>query len=453
MPIGSALNRLLYAIKYRQLNILLSGAIDGNSKIMYIRDPLSRVAKVAPFLTLDGDPYPVVIDGGKRPAGWWTATPPRTTTRTRSGSACTRRRPTATAPAGRRAGQVNYIRNSVKAVVNAYTGAVTLYQWSDNGPGASHLEEGVPRRHQAGPSDIPAASWRTCATPRCCSRRSGRSWPSTTSSRPRNSTAGRISGPCPSTRAAPARKASSQPPYYLTMTMPGYRQPVFSLTTSFTPRGRANMAAFMAVDSNPGPGYGTIRLLQLPQDTAIQGPGAGAERLRVQSRVASALTLLRQGGSKVTQGNLITLPVGGGLVYFEPVYVSQSSAGSLGARIPPCSGCSCTTTARSATRIRCRPRWPRFSPAVPSPGAGQAGARPGRRRREGQRGGAEGPAAGGEVLRPGAAGAEERRPRCLRPGHRQGEGGTGQGKASGGSSPAAAKRPSATPSPSASPAG
>ena len=63
VPIGSPLNRLLYAIKYRQLNILLSGAIDGNSKIMYIRDPLSRVAKVAPFLTLDGDPYPVVSDG------------------------------------------------------------------------------------------------------------------------------------------------------------------------------------------------------------------------------------------------------------------------------------------------------------------------------------------------------------------------------------------------------
>ena len=67
-------------------------------------------------------------------------------------------------------------------------------------------------------------------------------------------------------------KLFSQPPYYLTMSMPGYRQPEFSLTTSFTPRGRANIAAYMAVDSKPGPGYGTIRLLQLPQDTAIQGP-------------------------------------------------------------------------------------------------------------------------------------------------------------------------------------
>jgi hypothetical protein len=64
VPVGSPLNRFLYAVKFRQLNILLSGAIDGNSKIMYIRDPLSRVSKVAPFLTLDGDPYPVVYNGG-----------------------------------------------------------------------------------------------------------------------------------------------------------------------------------------------------------------------------------------------------------------------------------------------------------------------------------------------------------------------------------------------------
>ena len=83
VPIGSPLNRLLYAIKFREVNILLSGAIDGNSKIMYIRDPVSRVAKVAPFLTLDGNPYPVISSGQIL---WvvdaYTTT---TTTRTRSG--------------------------------------------------------------------------------------------------------------------------------------------------------------------------------------------------------------------------------------------------------------------------------------------------------------------------------------------------------------------------------
>jgi uncharacterized membrane protein (UPF0182 family) len=85
------------------------------------------------------------------------------------------------------------------------------------------------------------------------------------------------------------------------------------------------MAAFMAVNSNPAsPGYGTIRLLELPQDTAFPGPGQVQNDFESDPTVASALTLLRQGGSKVTTGNLITLPVGGGLVYFEPLYVSQS---------------------------------------------------------------------------------------------------------------------------------
>src|SRR5215471_6998138 len=116
------------------------------------------------------------------------------------------------------------------------------------------------------------------------------------------------------------------------MTMPGQPQPEFSLTTSLTPRGRANMAAFMEVNSNPqSQGYGTIRVLQLPQDTTIRGPQQVQNDFESNATVASALTLLRQGGSRVTQGNLITLPVGGGLLYFEPVYVSQAAAGSSGA--------------------------------------------------------------------------------------------------------------------------
>jgi uncharacterized membrane protein (UPF0182 family) len=126
--------------------------------------------------------------------------------------------------------------------------------------------------------------------------------------------------------------ASLQPAYYLTMTMPGQPQPEFSLTTSLTPRGRANMAAFMEVNSNPlSAGYGTIRILQLPQDTTIRGPQQVQNDFESNATVASALTLLRQGGSRVTQGNLVTLPVGGGLLYFEPVYVSQSATGSSGA--------------------------------------------------------------------------------------------------------------------------
>ena len=125
MPIGSPLNRLLYAIKFRQLNILLSGAIDGHSKIMYIRDPLSRVAKVAPFLTLDGDPYPVVVNGQIL----WVVDGYTTTDNYPYSQRLNLHQATTNSysPGGSVVGpdgQVNYIRNSVKATVNAYTGAV-----------------------------------------------------------------------------------------------------------------------------------------------------------------------------------------------------------------------------------------------------------------------------------------------------------------------------------------
>ena len=181
VPVGSPLNRVLYAIKFRELNILLSGAIDGNSKIMYIRDPLSRVAKVAPFLTLDGNTYPVVVGGQI----YWVVDAYTTTDNYPYSQRLSLQQASSNSysPGGSVVGpddQVNYIRNSVKAVVNAYTGAVTLYQWGGNDPVLGRLEEGLPRRDQAARAPSPRTSCRTCATRRSCSRCSGRSWRSTT---------------------------------------------------------------------------------------------------------------------------------------------------------------------------------------------------------------------------------------------------------------------------------
>ena len=160
VPIGSPLNRLLYAIKYRQLNILLSGAIDGNSKIMYIRDPLSRVAKVAPFLTLDGDPYPVVVGGQMLWVvdGYTTADNYPYSQRLSLQQATTN----SYSPGGSASGQVNYIRNSVKATVNAYTGAVHLYQWGGRDPVLATWMKAFPgviqasQEHPGGPHAAPA---------------------------------------------------------------------------------------------------------------------------------------------------------------------------------------------------------------------------------------------------------------------------------------------------------
>jgi uncharacterized membrane protein (UPF0182 family) len=332
VPVGSTLNRLLYAIKFREFNILLSGAIDGNSKIMYIRDPLSRVAKVAPFLTLDGNTYPVVVGGQIL----WVVDAYTTTDDYPYSQRISLQQASSNSysPGGSTdgpAGQVNYIRNSVKAVVNAYTGAVTLYQWGAHDPVLDTWEKafpGVIKPERAIPKDLlphlrypPVlfeaqrqilAQYHVTQAPEFYG--------------------GQNFWTVPTDPSGTAPNKASQPPYYLTMTMPGQPQPQFSLTTTLTPRGRANMAAFMQVNSNPqSPGYGTIRVLQLPQDTTIRGPEQVQNDFESKAAVASELSLLRQQGSHVTEGNLITLPVGGGLVYFEPVYVSQAQAGSSGA--------------------------------------------------------------------------------------------------------------------------
>jgi hypothetical protein len=113
------------------------------------------------------------------------------------------------------------------------------------------------------------------------------------------------------------------------MTMPGgLSGPRFSLLTTFTQRGRRNLAALMAVDSQPGRGYGRLEILQLPQDTGIDGPQQVHDAFEADTSASGDLSLWRKGGSTVTFGNLITVPLGGGLLSTQPLYVSSSAAGS-----------------------------------------------------------------------------------------------------------------------------
>jgi uncharacterized protein len=132
--------------------------------------------------------------------------------------------------------------------------------------------------------------------------------------------------------ATGSRGRLSQPPYYLTMTMPGpSATPEFSLVTSFTQRGRPNMAAFMAVNSDPTSGdYGKFTILGLPQSAGIVGPQQAHADFQSDTAASGDISLWRKGGSRVTYGNLITLPLDGGLLYTEPLYVSSDAAGNAG---------------------------------------------------------------------------------------------------------------------------
>ncbi|HEY2441552.1 MAG TPA: UPF0182 family protein [Streptosporangiaceae bacterium] len=332
VPIGSPLNRLLYAIKLHEPNILLSGAINGNSRILYVRDPLSRVAKAAPFLTLDGDAYPVVADHGI----YWVVDGYTTSGQYpySQGLGLAAADDSNVSPYRQPGGELNYIRNSVKAVVNAYTGSVSLYQWDTADPVLRTWMKAFPglvkpRR------DIPAALLPHLRYPLGLFDAQRQILASYHVTQAQAFYDGQNFWTVPADPSGDTPDGASQPPYYLTMSMPGYSQPEFSLSTSFVQRGRPNMAAFMAVDSNPlSPGYGTIRILGLPQDTAIAGPQQVQNSFETDPTASIQLSQLRRGGSRVTLGNLITLPVSGGFLYVEPVYVegaAQASATTAGA--------------------------------------------------------------------------------------------------------------------------
>jgi uncharacterized membrane protein (UPF0182 family) len=328
VPVGSFLRKLLFAVQYQEQRILLSSLINKDSKIIYNRLPRERVAKVAPWMTLDGDPYPAIVDGKIKwiidgyttSAGYPYAQ--RTTLADATSDALTAPSSAITVQGNQ---SVNYIRNSIKATVDAYNGTVTLYQWDEKDPVLKTWMKAFPNtvtpkseiskdlmKHLRYPEDIFRVQRDVLSSYHVKSAAAfygGQDFWRI----PRD----------PSTFGA---NAGAQPPYYLTMKLPNEEKASFSLTTPFVPRGsRENLSAFAVVNSDPGPDYGKITVLQLPRSTNIPGPSQIASNFEAKPEVANALSLLRQGGSNVVLGNLLTLPVGGGLLYVQPVYVQATS--------------------------------------------------------------------------------------------------------------------------------
>jgi uncharacterized membrane protein (UPF0182 family) len=332
VSVGSALNRVLYAVKYRQLNILLSGAINSRSKILYVRDPVARVQKVAPFLTLDNDAYPVVTGGQVD----WVVDGYTTSDNYPYSERLGLAQSTAdtTSPGGDFAGgggQANYVRNSVKAVVNAYTGQVTLYQWGGRDPVLAAWKKVFPGLIKP-TSQIPAGLRAHLRYPEGLFALQRQVLTQFHETNAADFYGGQDFWSVPTDPATGPPGPQNQPPYYLTLTTPGQASPEFSLVSSLTQRGRANMAAFLSVNSNPvSSGYGQLQILQLPQNTAVAGPQQINNDFQSNPTASIQLTQLRKGGSQVTFGNLITLPLAGGLLYAQPVYVSADAAGAAGA--------------------------------------------------------------------------------------------------------------------------
>ncbi|MFF7965863.1 UPF0182 family protein [Streptomyces sp. NPDC007903] len=321
--LDNPLNRAAYAVAFNEPQILYSGAIGDGSRILYNRTPKDRVESVAPWLTIDGDAYPAVVDGRIQ----WIVDAYTTSNGYPYASRTTLGDTTAdslTATNNSRAvvaqqNQVNYIRNSVKATVDAYTGDVKLYQWDSADPVLKTWMKAFP--HTVKPrAEISPELMAHLRYPQDLFKVQRELLTRYHVTNAQTFLSGSEVWQVPDDPSNDSR--DSVPPYYLSMKMPDQKQQVFSLTTTFTPNGRDNLSAFMAVDSDPrASDYGKIRILKLPTSTTVDGPKQVQSQFNSEPSIAETISLLSRGHSQVEYGNLLTVPLDGGLLYAEPVYV------------------------------------------------------------------------------------------------------------------------------------
>jgi uncharacterized membrane protein (UPF0182 family) len=325
VPIGSTFRQLLYAAKFWDSSIVLSGRVNPASKLIYDREPRQMVEKVAPWLTIDGDPYPAVVNGRLL----WILDGYTTTSKYPMSQSINLNSVTSDsltnqqAVAGQRSDNVNYIRNSVKATVDAYDGTVTLYAWDNNDPilkawrgafpGVVKDKSQIPSAllaHLRFPEDLFKVKRyllsRYHVTDAHLFYGGEENW--------------RVpEDPTPRTAAPP------QPPFYLTVKLPN-APPEFSLTSVYVPQGRNNLASFMAVNADAtSPSYGRFTLLLLPTNNAVSGPGQAQNAIINNTAVATRLLRYSRTDTTPEMGNLLTLPIGNELLYVQPVYTSRSS--------------------------------------------------------------------------------------------------------------------------------
>jgi uncharacterized membrane protein (UPF0182 family) len=327
VPVGGLFAKTLYAFKFAEPNIVLSSRVNQASRILYERHPRDRVEKVAPWLTVDGDVYPAVVDGrvvwivdGYTTSDHYPYSQHRSL-REATDDTLTHGATTVALPTD----QVNYMRNSVKAVVDAYDGSVALYQWDTKDPILKSWMKVFPgvvqpradisrslREHLRYPVDLFKVQ-----------RDVLREYHVTDA---QTFYKGEERWKVPEDPAG--NNGSLQPPYYLSISRPGQKGgPYFSLTTVFLPNSRQNLASFVSVNSEAtDKEYGKIQVLQLPSDTQVGGPSQIANQFSSDRGVTQALLQFRQSDADVKNGNLLTLPVGNGLLYVQPVYIRRQAA-------------------------------------------------------------------------------------------------------------------------------
>ena len=307
VPVSNFLRRLLFGIRFRSLKVLLSEDITNDSRVMFHRRMSERVALLAPFLKYDPDPY-LAISSGRL---FWV----------QDAYTTTGRYPYST-PAG---GGINYIRNSVKATIDAYNGTVAFYLVDPADPIALTLQRIFPTllrplnempedmrsrlRYPEGIFGLQAGMYATyhMTNPAVFYNKEDM-WE------------------VPNTGTE--SQSQLMQPYYAMMRLPGEQAPEFIQMLPFTPARKDNLASWMVARSD-GEHYGRLRVFQFPKQKVVFGPRQIVARINQDQAISPQITLWDQQGSEVLQGTLLVIPIQESLIYVRPLYLR-----SAGGRIP-----------------------------------------------------------------------------------------------------------------------
>ena len=302
VPIDSILKKALFAARFKTEKILLSSDITDQSRILYNRNIIQRVSTIAPFLRFDGDPYMVVTENGG--LTWMV-----------DAYTYSDRLPYSKPIQG----GINYMRNSVKAVVDAYDGSVSFYISDPNDVLAKAYDRMFPglfKPMSAMPEDL---------------RKHVRYPHQFLQLQAAMFTAYHMTDPKvfynkENLWQVPALGEKPMEPYYTIMKLPGEKVEEYILLLPFTPSKRDNLAAWLTARCD-GPNYGKIRAYTFPRDRLIYGPKQIDARINQDSFISQQLTLWNQRGSEVIRGSMLVIPIEKSLLYVQPLFLAADKDG------------------------------------------------------------------------------------------------------------------------------
>ncbi len=332
--IGSLARKLAFALRFTEPNLVVSGEVGPETRILYKRDVVDRAKTLAPFLKFDQDPYPAIVEGKVM----WILD---AYTSTDMFPYAQRVNPRAVRSGDLRS-SLNYVRNSIKVVIDAYDGAPTFYIVDDDDPLAQSYRQQFPQLFSDTPPPLEIA--KHFRYPEDLFRIQTDMWGRY-----------RINDPAEFYDAAGAWSIAQDPgnsigltavesvidaagnvisssevrvaPQYLLMRLPGAEDESFVLFRPFVPfsddDSRKNLKGFMVVHNDPGR-YGQIEVYEIRSSTPVDGPALFNSNIQTEEEISERLTLLNQNGSTVVPGNLLLIPVGNSLLYVRPLFIEAT---------------------------------------------------------------------------------------------------------------------------------